>query len=78
MTADFGAAVARIRASMGAEDPWTLPETAEPKGPSAEQRARRRMGLEAYTRAMEARGMSGRSARIWATALPLFQGLDDD
>lgn len=77
MTGDFGAAVERLRASMGGEDPWTMPEPAADEGPSAALKAQRRAGLEAYTRAMEARGTPRRTARIMASALPLFADLWD-
>lgn len=72
MTGDFGAAVARMRAAMAGEDPWAASE-----GTSADLQAKRKMGLAAYTAAMERRGMSRGRARIMASALPLFEGLAD-
>lgn len=53
---DFGAAVARLRAAMGGNEPWDLPELPEREGPSDELRAKRRAGRAAYERAMRARG----------------------
>lgn len=70
---DFGAAVARMRAAMGGE--WPLPELEAAEGPPADLQARRRAGLEAYTRAAEARGMSRRAAHVWASAMHIFEDL---
>jgi hypothetical protein len=73
MTGDFGAAVAKLRASMTGEDPWNIvTELPEHEGPSAELRARRRQGREAYERALRAHGIARQTAAIWASAHPLF------
>jgi hypothetical protein len=72
---DFAAAVQRMRAAMGG-DPWTMPEPVL-EGPSASLQARRRAGREAYETAMRRRGVSGQTARIFASSLPIFQQLED-
>lgn len=74
---DFSAAVARLRAAMGGDDVWEMPEPPASSRPSADLRDRRRMGRAAYERAMVAHGISGRTARVWASASYLFDGLDE-
>jgi len=61
----FDGVAGRIRAAMGGDREDDL-------------KARRRMGRDAYERAMAARGMPRGTARIWASAHPLFAELGDD
>jgi hypothetical protein len=75
---EFSAAVRRLRAAVSGDDPWeALTEPTAPPGPSRDLTERRRMGRRAYERSLEARGIPGRAARIYASANYLFEGLDD-
>ena len=73
---DFAAAVQRMRAAMGA-DPWTSMPEPVLEGPPASLQARRRAGRAAYEAAMQARGVPGQTARIFASCLPIFEGVED-
>jgi hypothetical protein len=73
---DFAAAVQRMRAAMAGDDPWDM-AVPVPGEPSAELQSRRRAGREAYESSLRRRGVSGQTARIFASCLPIFEGVED-